>query len=100
MTHLLAIIIPNNFSAKIAAKAKSVAGKALNTFGLDGGKIDSLNSVLPLDLYYKPVLQEQFRRSIQGALYSALQLVESKPDTTPTCTFQLMKKPITCQTGK
>lgn len=75
----LAIIIPTDFSVKIDAKAKSVSGKALNTFGLDGGKVDSsANHTLPLSLYYKPALQEQFRRSVQGALYSALQIIESK----------------------
>ncbi|MEO6523627.1 MAG: ABC transporter permease [Mucilaginibacter sp.] len=75
----LAIVIPSDFSAKINAQAQSVSGKALNTFGLDGGKTDSsANNTLPLNLYYKPALQDQFRRSVQGALYSALQLVESK----------------------
>lgn len=75
----LAIVIPNDFSVKIDAKAKSVSGKALNTFGLDGGKTDpSASQMLPLSLYYKPAVQDQFRRSVQGALYSALQLVESK----------------------
>jgi len=75
----LAIVIPADFSLKIAVKAQSVSGKALNTFGLDGGKTDSsANNILPLRLYYKPALQDQFRRSVQGALYSALQLVESK----------------------
>ena len=36
----LAIVIPADFSVKIDAEARSVSGKALNTFGLDGGKID------------------------------------------------------------
>ncbi|EHQ30846.1 ABC transporter permease [Mucilaginibacter paludis] len=75
----LAIVIPADFSVKIDLQAKTVSAKALNTFGLDGGKIDSSASkVLPLNLFYKPALQEQFRRSVQGALYSALQLIESK----------------------
>jgi len=74
----LAIVIPADFSVKIDAKAKSIAGKALNTFGLDGGQTDSSANTLPLNLYYKPALQDQFRKSVQGALYSALQLVESK----------------------
>ena len=33
---------------------------------------------MPVALYYHPVLQESFRRSAEGALYSALQLVESR----------------------
>ncbi|RKR83947.1 ABC-2 type transport system permease protein [Mucilaginibacter gracilis] len=75
----LAIVIPADFSTMIDAKAKLVSGKALNTFGLDGGKVDSAaKPMLPLNMYYKPALQNQFRQSVQGALYSALQVVQSK----------------------
>jgi ABC-2 type transport system permease protein len=86
---LLAVIIPADFSARIAAKAKRVSGKALNSFGLGDSAgaagpgaaaaatgVDTAAS--PITLYYHPILSESFRRSAQGALYSALQLVESK----------------------
>lgn len=77
---LLSLVIPENFSAAITAKAKKVSAKALNSFGLDGG--DTLNKknliADPITLYYHPVLQEAFRRSVDGALHSALQMVESK----------------------
>ena len=76
---LVAIIIPKDFSGKIVANAKNIAGKALNDLGmqqdldkLHGAKVD------PITLYYHPVLQESFRNSIQGALRSALQLVQNK----------------------
>jgi ABC-2 type transport system permease protein len=78
---LLAIIIPVNFSSKISDRAKKVAGKALSSFGLEGDTIKTTTrtaSVGPLTLYYHPILQESHRQSIQAALYSALQLVESK----------------------
>jgi ABC-2 type transport system permease protein len=89
----LAIVIPADFSNKIDAKAKTVSGKALNTFGLDGGKVNPVDNVLPLNLYYKPILQEQFRRSVQGALYSALQLVESK-QILKNLYFSINEKPL------
>jgi ABC-2 type transport system permease protein len=76
---LLALVIPQNFSAVVMAKAKKVSAKALNSFGLDGG--DTLNKKTaadPITLYYHPILQEAFRRSVEGALHSALQMVESK----------------------
>jgi ABC-2 type transport system permease protein len=77
---LLALIIPADFSTRIRSKTKRVAGKALNTFGLGDSsgarEKDTIGSAITL--YYHPVLQESFRRSAQGALYSALQLVESK----------------------
>jgi ABC-2 type transport system permease protein len=76
---LLAIVIPADFSSKITARAKKVAGKALNTFGLQGDSTTvTSDNVDPLTLYYNPVLQESFRQSIQGAMRSALQLVESR----------------------
>ncbi len=77
---LLALVIPQNFSAVVMEKAKKVSAKALTSFGLEGG--DTLHKKLgaadPITLYYHPVLQEAFRRSVDGALHSALQMVESK----------------------
>jgi ABC-2 type transport system permease protein len=76
---LVAIIIPQDFSIRISASAKNIAGKALNNLGLQQD-INKLNAIKidPLTLYYHPVLQESFRNSINGALRSALQLVQSK----------------------
>jgi ABC-2 type transport system permease protein len=77
---MLAIIIPANFSTEMDARARNMASKALNSFGL---QTDSLRSNIPpnadpLTLYYNPVLQESFRLSVNGAIGSAVQLVESK----------------------
>ena len=107
---LLGLVIPADFSAQIAAKARSVTGKVQTSFGLDStvsapghglaganGRIGSGDrsagsatasgdrlvsggdtASMPVALYYHPILQESFRRSAEGALYSALQLVESR----------------------
>ena len=79
---LLGLVIPADFSARIAAKAKNVTGKVQASFGLDsttgGSGSAAASDSLPISLYYHPILQESFRRSAEGALYSALQLVESK----------------------
>lgn len=76
---LLGLVIPADFSARIAARAKSVTGKVQASFGLDSTvNVPDSQDSLPVSLYYDPVLQESFRRSAEGALYSALQLVESK----------------------
>lgn len=93
---LLAIVIPANFSEKMTAKAKNIAGKALNNFGapVDTGKVvASLDSIEPITLYYHPVLQESFRQSINGALRSSLQLVESK-QILQTLYFSLNETPL------
>jgi ABC-2 type transport system permease protein len=75
---LFAVIIPAGFSSKIAAKAENIAGRALHDFGMEGDTSTVIEQVQPLTLYYHPVLQESFRQSIRGALFSALQLVENK----------------------
>jgi ABC-2 type transport system permease protein len=98
----LAVVVPADFSVQMAIRTKSLSGKALNSFGLgdstggasdkeagstrgkhaagDGGKdgAAAIDDGLPITLYYHPILQETFRRSAQGAIYSALQLVESR----------------------
>jgi len=76
---MLGIAIPANFSEKVSAKAASSADKAMAEFN---GTPDSLNApppvIDPLTVYYNPVLQQSLRFSIQGAIQSALQLVESR----------------------
>ncbi len=76
---VIAIIIPSGFSSKIKLKANETAMKALKNFGMqtDSIKTDS-SSIQPITLLYHPVLQETFRHSIQGALRSALQVVQNK----------------------
>lgn len=76
---LVAIIIPKDFSVKIVAKAKATATKALMNLGLETDSVLLANdSVQPITLLYHPVLQTSFRQSIQGALRSTLQMVQSK----------------------
>ena len=92
---LLAVVLPADFSARVAARTKVLAGKALKSFGLEDSVTGGSNASgaggtprsetraansggQPLVLYYHPVLQESFRRSAEGTLYSALQLVESR----------------------
>ena len=76
---LIAIIIPADFSAKVESKAKATASKALNNFGLQSDSVKISNDILqPITLLYHPVLQQSFRQSIQGALRSTLQMVQTK----------------------
>jgi ABC-2 type transport system permease protein len=93
---MLALVIPANFSARVEARAKMVAGKAMTSFGLE----DSTNKravydtgAMPIALYYHPILQASFRRSAEGALYSALQVVESK-HILENLYFSLNEKPL------
>jgi ABC-2 type transport system permease protein len=75
----LAIGIPEDFSARISAKAKQVSAQALKGLGLPEEEGDSSGiSPSPVTLYFHPVLQPSFRQSVRGVLNSTLQLVESK----------------------
>ncbi|HTC00893.1 MAG TPA: ABC transporter permease [Ferruginibacter sp.] len=76
---LIAVIIPKYFSAKIVSNAKNISSTALNNFGIQTDTTkNTTDSIDPLTLYYHPVLQQSYRLSINGALRSALQLVQSK----------------------
>jgi ABC-2 type transport system permease protein len=76
---LLGIIIPGDFSNQVNSTAKTIASKALNSFGLQGDTVDrSYRKSSPISFYYDPILQESFRFSIREGINSALQMVESK----------------------
>ena len=76
---VIGVVIQSSFSKQIAAKAKNTAGKALNSFGLEGDTTatDSQNKNY-LSLYYNPVIQPSLKLSIQGALNASLQTIQSK----------------------
>jgi ABC-2 type transport system permease protein len=74
---LLAIDIPVDFSAKMTEKANDISSKALSEAGMD--TIASAYTIgESVKLYYNPVLQQSYLKSINGALLSALELVQSK----------------------
>jgi len=77
---LVAIIIPDNYTEEVLSKAKNITKEALKNInvGDDSSAVDKLPGTIPLILYYHPVLQQSFRNSINGALRSALLLVQSK----------------------
>ena len=74
---LVALVIPENFSSGLESKAKSVAARSLKELNVE---LDTSSSAAvtsdPIILYYHPVLQKSFRQSIEGALHSALQVVQ------------------------
>lgn len=77
---VIAIIIPADFTQKLKIKADGTAKKALKNFGMQSDAVITNDSsqVQPITLLYHPVLQESFRHSINGALRSALQVVQNK----------------------
>jgi len=90
----LAIIIPADFSARVALRAKAASNKALKSFGLEGDSVNvKASGANPVNMYYNPVLQQQLRLSVNGALQSALQLVESR-ETLRNLYFAINDKPL------
>ena len=76
---VIAIIIPADFTQKLKQKADETAKKALKNFGMQTDSvITDSGTIQPITLLYHPVLQESFRHSINGALRSALQVVQNK----------------------
>ena len=88
---MLGVVVPADFSAKVSAKSKSIAGKALTSFGLQGDTVKPAGDVDPLTVYYNPVLQESMRLSVEGGIRSALQLVESR-ETLRSLYFSINEK--------
>ncbi|HSZ73037.1 MAG TPA: ABC transporter permease, partial [Cytophagaceae bacterium] len=75
----VALYIPEGFSDQIARKASFSANKALVEFGInEASDTTRMVRVDSLTIYFHPVLQQSLRLSIQGALKSVVQLVESK----------------------
>ncbi|HRP56159.1 ABC transporter permease [Agriterribacter sp.] len=77
---LVAIVIPANYSEGVLKKAKHVTGEALKNITLqeDSIRTEGPDTVIPVKLYYHPVLQQSFRKSIDGMLQSTLQFIQSK----------------------
>jgi ABC-2 type transport system permease protein len=76
---LLAIVIPETYTDEVLAKAEKVTRQALKGIIVSDNSIQNEDTtVTPLTLYYHPVLQESFRKSVNGALSSTLQIVQSK----------------------
>jgi ABC-2 type transport system permease protein len=76
---LLAIEVPENFSAQVTARARNIASQSLKDIAVQEDSLPvAIEKMEGIRMYYHPVLQQSFRRSIEGAVFSALQLVQSK----------------------
>jgi ABC-2 type transport system permease protein len=76
---MVALIIPSDFTSMVKLKADYIASRALKNFGVDADSVAApQKTVEPITMMYHPVMQESFRQSVQGALRSALQIVESR----------------------
>lgn len=76
---LLGLVIPEQYTTDVMTKSEHVAGQALQSVAVS---TDSAAASLAVSsavvLFYHPVLQASFRKGIDGALNSVLQIVQSK----------------------
>lgn len=76
---LVAIVIPANYSEDVLKKAKNIASEALKNIALPQDSVQHApHEATPVQLYYHPVLQQSFRKSIDGMLRSSLQFIQTK----------------------
>jgi ABC-2 type transport system permease protein len=76
---LVALLIPEDFSSSIRQKAERIAARALADPDA-AGPADKTAAGLPdsLIMFYHPVMQQSFRQSIEGALHSAVQVIQGE----------------------
>ena len=76
---LVAIVIPAHYSEDVLKKAKNIASEALKNIALPQDTVqEAPHEATPVQLYYHPVLQQSFRKSIDGMLRSSLQFIQTK----------------------
>jgi ABC-2 type transport system permease protein len=76
---LVAVVIPSGFSLQIRAKAKNIAARSLKDISVqEDSAIPPPVTVDALVMFYHPVMQSSFRKSIEGAIGSVLQIQQSK----------------------
>ncbi len=76
---LVAIIIPASYSEDVLKKAKNITSEALKNITLSQDSVQqSPHEATSVELYYHPVLQQSFRKSIDGMLRSSLQFIQTK----------------------
>ncbi|HRQ50276.1 MAG TPA: ABC transporter permease, partial [Agriterribacter sp.] len=75
---LVAIVIPGNYSEDVLQKAKDIAAEALKNIVQEQDTVQQPpHEVTPVQLYYHPVLQQSFRKSVDGMLRSTLQFIQT-----------------------
>lgn len=77
---MICLYVPKTFSKRIQNKSKRVSGKILYEFGLIESKPSNkpLKGNAEIELIYDPVLQDNFRISIQYSLLSMIARLENK----------------------
>lgn len=76
---LVAIVIPADYSASVLGKAEAITNEALKGIISEEDKDTAKTDIkTAIRIYYHPVLQPSFRKSIDATLQTALQFIQNK----------------------
>ncbi|WP_025761991.1 ABC transporter permease [Dyadobacter tibetensis] len=75
---MLALYIPDHFSAGMSANAQELSQILMQDLGLSDDSLSKRNAAIPsLKFYQDPVLQENYTHSVLGIIYSLLGEIEN-----------------------
>jgi len=76
---LVGLYIPQGFSKKLISNAQSLTDHTLSSLGVGDDLLQPIHSDKEeLDVFYSPVLQESYRLAVEGALQSAMRIIQSR----------------------
>lgn len=76
---LVGLVIKKGFSNRVTQNAENLSVLAMSDFGEEGGEESvALENVQDLEVLYSPVLQESYRMAVEGALQSAMRVIQSR----------------------
>lgn len=76
---LVGLVIKKGFSNRVAQNAENLSVLAMSDFSEEGDEENAaLGNVQDLEVLYSPVLQESYRMAVEGALQSAMRVIQSR----------------------
>lgn len=76
---LVGLVIKKGFSNRVTQNAENLSALAMSDFDEEGGEGNAaLENIQDLEVLYSPVLQESYRMAVEGALQSAMRVIQSR----------------------
>lgn len=76
---LVGLVIKKGFSNRVTQNAENLSSMAMSDFSEEGSEENAaLENVQDLEVLYSPVLQESYRMAVEGALQSAMRVIQSR----------------------
>lgn len=76
---LVGLVIKKGFSNRVTQNAENLSILAMSDFSEEGDEENAaLENVQDLEVLYSPVLQESYRMAVEGALQSAMRVIQSR----------------------